>query len=159
MSKSVSRNFLCSQHATVFATVRLNHPSKQKACQIEYDCWSSRKMSNYDVTKVGLIISLISKVWEWFRKGVKHCKPFLATIRKNRDMGLCTPRTIIFLQETITLIFFFILLQSMSLFSGNINLLKTPQIVFMLGFLFFDSKKGAHQYWWDPAQKRLFQQN
>ena len=87
-------------------TVRLNHPSKQKACQIEYDCWSSRKMSNYDVTKVGLIISLISKVWEWFRKGVKHCKPFLATIRKNRDMGLCTPRTIIFLQETITLIFF-----------------------------------------------------
>ena len=30
----------------------------------------------------------------------------------------------------------------MSLFSGNINLLKTPKIViFMLGFLFFDSKK------------------
>ena len=47
----------------------------------------------------------------------------------------------------------------MSLFSGNINLLKTPQIVFMLDFLFFDSKKGARQYWWDPAQKRLFQQN
>ena len=57
--------------------------------------------------KMDLIISLISKVWEWFTKGVKHRKPFLATIRKNRDMGLCTPRTIIFLNETITLIFYY----------------------------------------------------